>query len=32
MDWGQTVAYVEDPAGTILGFVTRLDESTEDVS
>lgn len=23
MAWGQTVAYVEDPAGTILGFVTR---------
>lgn len=29
-DWGQTVAYVEDPAGTILGFVTRLNESPSD--
>jgi lactoylglutathione lyase len=24
MPWGQTVAYVEAPEGTILGFVTRL--------
>lgn len=33
MDWGQTVAYVEDPAGTILGFVTRLSEaSAEDAA
>lgn len=28
MPWGQTVAYVEDPAGTILGFVTRPGERT----
>ena len=28
MPWGQTVAYVEDPAGTILGFVTRPGEGT----
>lgn len=30
MDWGQTVAYVEDPAGTILGFVTRLNDPTSE--
>ena len=24
MPWGQTVAYVEAPEGTILGFVTRM--------
>lgn len=27
MDWGQTVAYVEDPAGTIIGFISRHSES-----
>lgn len=26
MPWGQTVAYVEAPEGTILGFVTRVGE------
>lgn len=26
MPWGQTVAYVRAPEGTILGFVTRLQE------
>ena len=26
MPWGQTVAYVEDPAGTVLGFVTDMRE------
>ena len=28
MPWGQTVAYVQAPEGTILGFVTRVGEST----
>ncbi len=27
MPWGQTVAYVEDPAGTIVGLVTRVEPS-----
>ena len=27
MPWGQTVAYVQAPEGTILGFVTRVDEA-----
>lgn len=27
MPWGQTVAYVEAPEGTILGFVTRVTNS-----
>jgi catechol 2,3-dioxygenase-like lactoylglutathione lyase family enzyme len=26
MPWGQTVAYVQAPEGTILGFITRLSE------
>jgi catechol 2,3-dioxygenase-like lactoylglutathione lyase family enzyme len=29
MPWGQTVAYVEAPEGTILGFVTRVGEAAE---
>jgi len=27
MPWGQTVAYVQAPEGTILGFVTRVGEA-----
>jgi len=27
MPWGQTVAYVQAPEGTILGFVTRVGET-----
>ena len=27
MPWGQTVAYVEAPEGTILGFVTRVGDA-----
>jgi lactoylglutathione lyase len=27
MPWGQTVAYVQAPEGTILGFVTRVSEA-----
>ena len=27
MPWGQTVAYVQAPEGTILGFVTHIDEA-----
>ncbi len=27
MPWGQTVAYVEDPAGMVLGFVTKMGEN-----
>ena len=29
MPWGQTVAYVQAPEGTILGFITRVDEPRE---
>jgi catechol 2,3-dioxygenase-like lactoylglutathione lyase family enzyme len=29
MPWGQTVAYVQAPEGTILGFVTRVGQSIE---
>ena len=28
MPWGQTVAYVQAPEGTILGFVTRVGEAS----
>ena len=27
MPWGQTVAYVQAPEGTVLGFVTRVGEA-----
>ena len=30
MPWGQTVAYVRAPEGTILGFVTRVGEAVAD--
>jgi lactoylglutathione lyase len=29
MPWGQTVAYVQAPEGTILGFVTRVGEDSQ---
>lgn len=29
MPWGQTVAYVQAPEGTIVGFITRVGESAE---
>ena len=28
MPWGQTVAYAEDPAGAVLGFVTKMGDRT----